>query len=42
MWIIAVALLVGFIEFLNLLVYGSGPGGFPTLREAGTSRSVGV
>ena len=22
MWIIAVALLVGFIEFLNLLVYG--------------------
>jgi hypothetical protein len=28
MWIIAVALLVGFIEFLNLLVYGVDPDSF--------------
>lgn len=28
MWIIAFALLVGFIEFLNLLVYGVDPDSF--------------
>ena len=28
MWIIAVALLVGFIEVLNLLVYGVDPDSF--------------
>jgi hypothetical protein len=28
MWIIAVALLVGFIEFMNLLVYGVDPDSF--------------
>jgi len=28
MWIIAVALLVGFIEFLNLVVYGVDPDSF--------------
>ena len=28
MWIIAVALLIGFIEFLNLLVYGVDPDSF--------------
>jgi hypothetical protein len=28
MWIVAVILLVGFIEFLNLLVYGVDPDSF--------------